>query len=302
MMLKLEQTLTKHLKTLYPDVIDVELVVNDDPLFGYFSTNCAFKLAQKYSGTAMDYAKLLSSTMPSLEYVAKVEAIPPGYINFHTRAGFEGAFLEKLIALKSFQVLNIEQRLLKSPGDWRKYYFKQCLKHIQDFYQIKEVNNISKFKIGRVALKLTTQELQSNEYCFASLMIAPHQELVDLQTETFDSIFYAYRRTNQVLSYLNSLDWPLQDLELTGFKLKSAQSVFMSLLSFEYQLKRVLKYNSPDILAIFLKNLATRMHCLYNEITLWSGELSQDLFNRYLLQACQRVLMLSFTLLGIKGL
>ena len=200
----------------------------------------------------------------------------PGYLNFYFRAGFEYQVIKKLLALKSFQ--HQESQVL--PQGYA-FYSAQCLKNIANY------------------MKLELSAHENNVKDFYALAHEHVTIVLGWNDIEFENCIYAYQRNALVLSYLNSLPW-IEDngVERVGFSGQAAALVD-ALLVFESILCRVVKQRSLPILGLFLKNLASRMHCLYNEVTLYSGDLQKDLMHRYLLQACQKIIRLSFDLLGI---
>jgi len=60
----------------------IEIVRQDNPKFGDFSTNLPLKIKREVKQTPMEIAKLLADSLKNLPYIKKLEVIEPGFVNF----------------------------------------------------------------------------------------------------------------------------------------------------------------------------------------------------------------------------
>jgi arginyl-tRNA synthetase len=300
MILKLEQMLEQHLKRFYPDLlgmVEIELNINQERRFGTFSSNIAFKLSPLLSGTPLEHAKNWAAHLCKCKGLKAIKAEPPGYLNFFLERGFEREVLKHVIALKPFRTPDESSLKSNFAVEWRQHYRRQCLKNIADYCQLQLQRNEQ--ATGSVAHSISVLMANTDVYRFSVLELAHTQDWLSIDECGFESPVYAYQRNSDVLCYLNEITFEDESLPKHWCFKGEANLIFNDILLFESLLCRVVRQGSPQILAIFLKNLATRIHCLYNEITLYSGDMHHDLMHRYLLQACQKILRLSFDLLGI---
>ena len=74
----------KQIQKVLKSAVDIEVVASEKKEFGHYTTNVAFKLAKDLKKSPMEIAKEIESKAKSQKptVFSKVEALPPGFVNF----------------------------------------------------------------------------------------------------------------------------------------------------------------------------------------------------------------------------
>ncbi len=153
---RLEDDLRKILKTLnFETSSDTFLSIPNNSSFGDYSTNIALQLAKNYitenKQSVLEIANKISENLKDLDYLEKVEVVPPGFINFYFKIG---ALMENLQNVCNYS------SLVKSEIDQESANPKKIFVEYASFNALKPVHigHLRNITIGESIVRLLQAE------------------------------------------------------------------------------------------------------------------------------------------------
>jgi arginyl-tRNA synthetase len=290
MMSKLHQALLLAVEKAYAITPEFEVFASTH---ADYASNIAFKCSALLSHTTMQCGRTIVAHLNCPDFVAKVDCVEPGFVNFIYHQSYWTQALQTLVTstIQSMTIYDYPYPVhdLKQQ---RQQAIYRCLGHL--------------IACGEVHVKGDLSLLSDAEQRFYFLQTpAEHDLLLDVELMLEPSmdnswylIQYAYQRNAQVLAHLSKRTD--ENVDISGMVWSGLSfALLKSILDYQDMVKQAIQKNKVYLLLNHLKNLARTIHCYYNEVTLLNQCHIQRAANMMLLQASQKVLAHGLIFLGV---